>query len=341
MSESALQQGLNEQAYYLFFDPTGGHDQSPSTVFYKVTDEAIAQGLCELFKEVFGQENSVAAFHNVAAKSLSVAKRVLLEEASDSLWQYDDPDSGVYDPPPPKDLMTRAQFAFRARDWEELLRQLAATEKKHVGQETGEKGDVPPSSDEKTPNMAHEDFLNCGLHLLMLFTQAYYKLLESAVGLPCHAADTELNQCYLWTIKNLRILLNKHPDLADFGVKFEPYLPNLLPTTTCDVDWADMAAPEADRLLGAVQEYVMDKGIRDPAEGSPAQVYIESYRPGVDNAIKVAMAYRKRMKKQFARLLKPAAKRAVKKKPATDANANKQPDPQPVPKPASVESVKS
>ena len=59
-----------------------------------------------------------------------------------------------------------------------------------------ERNAEPPTTD-KPPEMPAEDWRNAGLTLLMLLAQAYYKILESAIGVPCGAVDLELNHSYL------------------------------------------------------------------------------------------------------------------------------------------------
>lgn len=182
--------------------------------------------------------------------------------------------------------------------------------------------------------MPAEDWRNTGLNLLMLLAQAYYKLLESAIGVPCGAVDLDLNHSYLWTLKNIRNLLGNHPDLADFPGPFEPVFPDLLPSTVRDVDWEDMVAPDAERFLSTVQEYVMDKGVYPPEERSPAWVFIELFKPSVTSAIEAGETYRKRMNQHFQKILAQTSKRFPPQTGAPGAGETGQPKAGPNPEPS-------
>jgi hypothetical protein len=150
--------------------------------------------------------------------------------------------------------------------------------------------------------MPAEDLRVSGLVLLMLLAQAYYKMLECTISTAswCSALDLELNQSYLWTVTSLSNLLKNHADLKDFPVKFEPLFPDLYPSTIRDCDWDDMVAPEAERFLSTVQQYVLAKGMHELEKGSSGWTFIEMYRPSVNTAIEQAIAYDKRMR-QYAK----------------------------------------
>src|SRR5690606_10547296 len=103
--------------YFLY---VGGHDLSPSNVFFDVRDEWAAQELCGLFADEYDAgKGDRFRYKHIAAQSLR--ENIRLEEALDDLRLYDDPDLGIYDPPPPKSVMERAQYARRASAWYELL----------------------------------------------------------------------------------------------------------------------------------------------------------------------------------------------------------------------------
>jgi hypothetical protein len=56
-----------------------------------------------------------------------------------------------------------------------------------------------------------------------------------------------------------------------------------------------MVAPEADIFLSTVQRYISSKGIYDPAEGTPAWIFIELFRPSINSAIERAINYKNKM----------------------------------------------
>ena len=155
----------------------------------------------------------------------------------------------------------------------------------------------------KIPKMPEDEWLTAGLGLLMLLAQAYYKLLEQAVSAEVASLDLDLNQSYLWTVKNIKNLLKNHEGLSDFPIAFEPPFPNLYPSTVRDVDWEDMIAPGAEHFLGTVQEYVHDKGFMPPEEKSGPWIFIELFRPSVMDAIEKAEAYSKQMRCHMQKLI--------------------------------------
>jgi len=152
--------------------------------------------------------------------------------------------------------------------------------------------------------MTVEDRRNSGLILLWLLAQTYYKMLESTISLASWftVLDLELNRSYFWIVKNITTLLKNHEDLKDFPVAFEPLFPDLYPSTIGELDWQDMVAPDAERFLSTVQQYVHSKGAYDPGEGSPAWIFVELFRPSIDVAIERAIAYRKRISQYTERV---------------------------------------
>lgn len=175
------------------------------------------------------------------------------------------------------------------------------------------------------PAMSPEQWQTAGVGLLLLLAQAYYKMLECVVSADCNAVNLELNHSYVWVVQNLTNLLKNHEHLADFPRQFEPCFPDLFPTTTRDVDWEDMVAPDAEGFLSAVQQYAIAKHFTQPEEKSEAWVFIELFRPGVTSAIERAMAHATQMRQHMRKLLDragslaPTSASAV--TPKTPANA--------------------
>lgn len=299
---------------YIFASPGETAVPSSATVFYRIESNGLAQNLCALFAKEYAGDKGGTNFHCAPASSISAQDQVLLDEAIQGLEVYDDPDPGVYDPPPTKDMITRAQYAIRARTWEELLRHKVAESLPRNRPTPGDDVGNSPTFAGEVPEMSAEDLRNAGLTLLMSLAQAYYKLLESAVGGYCAALDLDLNHAYLWTLKSIRELLANHPDLADFPISFEPVFPDLYPTTILDCDWEDMVAPGAERFLSTVQEYVMNKGgIYPPEEQSPAWIFIEMFKPSINSAIEAGIAYQRRMQQYFKKTLERASDMAAKR----------------------------
>jgi hypothetical protein len=105
--------------FYLY---VGKGDLSPSNVFFEVEVEPLARDLCKLFADEYGAEGAgVVDFKALPTGSLS--DEVRLSEALDDLRLYDDPDPGIYDPPPSHQTLLRAEYARRAQTWADLIQQ--------------------------------------------------------------------------------------------------------------------------------------------------------------------------------------------------------------------------
>lgn len=107
--------------FYLVASPSASPTLNCGTVFYKVADAATAGSLCRLFTKEYGS-NGAHHFGAASGADLPPEDHILLDEAMDELQIYDDPDPGIYDPPPTQGMMERAQFARRAATWEEMIR---------------------------------------------------------------------------------------------------------------------------------------------------------------------------------------------------------------------------
>lgn len=285
--------GRGSLSFYLFSSFGRISETSPASVFYKVEGKAQAELLCGLFRREYADAGGLTAFHYVEATAVSIEEQVLLEEALDLLSTYSDPDPGLYEPEPSREMLLRAQYALRAGTWEALLRGHAA-----VSQEPAPStGDTNRAATDQLPTMPPLEWRNAGLGLLMLLAQVYYRILECIITQASWfvVLDLELNQSYLWAVESISNLLKNHEDLKDFPMAFEPIFPDLYPSTIRDVDWDDMVAPDAERFLSTVQKYVHSKGLYEPEKNSPAWRIIELFRPSVDTAIERAIAYHTRI----------------------------------------------
>lgn len=168
--------------------------------------------------------------------------------------------------------------------------------------ENAEKHDLPPAGTDMDMPPAERE--NAALHLLLLLSQAYYKILESTVATASWgcALDMELNDSYLWVVKNLSNLIKNHEDLQDFPLQFEPILPDLYPSTIRDLDWEDMIAPEVEQFLSAVQQFIHTKDARELEEGSSAWCFVQLFRHGIDSSIERASNYDRNMRKQLKKI---------------------------------------
>jgi hypothetical protein len=301
---------LDGKSFYLYTSSLGQSTLSSDSVFYKAVGELLANALCRLFCKEYSSESGKPGFFLKSADEVDPDEQVLLDEALDWLDVYDDPDPGVYDPPPSKETMMRAQYARRARGWEgTILARTGDQANSSIDQGADQSSnDAAPGTNDRRPNqlqMPAGDRRNSGMNLLFLLAQAYYKILECVISTAswCCALDLELNESYLWTITTLTNLLKNHEDLQDFPGKFEPAFPDLYPSTIRDVDWEDMVAPEVEQFLSAVQRYVRSSGIHPPEESSPGWVFVEMFRPSINTAIERAIAYNKRMREHARRVL--------------------------------------
>ena len=164
-------------------------------------------------------------------------------------------------------------------------------------------GENPPSTSEQQPTIPAEDMKNALLIVFLLLAQAYYKLLESAVRNSCAAMDLDLNGQYLWVVNNLKNLLKNNQELSDYPGTFEPSFEDLMPSSIVDVDWEDMVAPDAERFLSTVQQYVMTKGTYPPDEGTASWILVETFKSSVNEAIQVGETYSKRMAQEFRKFI--------------------------------------
>ncbi len=329
--------------FYVFASPTGEPCQSPATVFYKVETELLAETLCALFRKEYTDKDGRPAFHCIPAASISAEEQVLLDEALDWLPLYNDPDPGVYAPPPSEQTLFLAQYMIRASDWERLLGQQSENSSSSPGHTGVEKdrtqkagptkgacdsdgvGHDGPGFNKDSPttddisDIPPEERRNSDLYLLMLLAQAYYKMLECTVSMAswCTMLDLELNGYYLWAVQCMTNLLKNSENLKDFPVPFEPLFPDLYPTTIRDYDWEDGVAPEVEQFLSAVQKYVQSKGIYEPEKGSVGWVFIELFRPSVNAAIEKATAYNKRMRQHMRKALDCVSPKADDAAPTT------------------------
>ncbi len=90
------------------------------TVFYKIAGEARARVVLQLFRKEYVLPSG-ESFSMTPEDEVSQEDRILFDEALDWLGVYDDPDPGIYDPPPTQDIMDRAQYARRADSWDSYV----------------------------------------------------------------------------------------------------------------------------------------------------------------------------------------------------------------------------
>lgn len=311
------------QGFYLYTPSPSQSVLTSNNVFYRVVGEQLAGTLCRLLCRGYSLESGKPGFFLKAVDEVDSDEQILLDEALDQLDMYDDPDPGVYDPPPSRETMMRAEYARRASSRERMILERAGDQANRPTEANG-----PPANDaaaettDRKPDelrMPAEDRRNSGLNLLFLLAQAYYKILECVISTAswCCALDLELNESYLWTITSLTNLLKNHEDLRDFPAKFEPAFPDLYPSTIRDVDWDDMVAPDVEQFLSTVQRYVRSSGIYPPEESSPAWVFVEMFRPSVNKAIERAVAYEKRMRDYAQRAFAKSAGASTVRNPET------------------------
>lgn len=104
---------------YLFVASNGVDESPPDGVFYKADDAELAESLCRLCQREYGDQ---LRFIHKPSSSFSLDDQVLMDEALDDLYIYDDPDPGIYDPQPTRETLLRAGYARRAQRWEEMLK---------------------------------------------------------------------------------------------------------------------------------------------------------------------------------------------------------------------------
>jgi len=110
-----------DEGAYLFAGAGSSAVASTSTVFHLAGSMETAESLRSLFTKEYAPNGVPTSFHAHPAGTMSPEQRVLLNEAIDDLAMYDDPDPGIYDPPPSKSALARAEYARRASRWEAML----------------------------------------------------------------------------------------------------------------------------------------------------------------------------------------------------------------------------
>jgi hypothetical protein len=298
-------------AHYLYAVPPGGAC-SLGTVFFKAENAPMAELLRSFFAEEYPHDKVKFAYK--AVSEFSQVDQLRHDEAISDLEVYTEPDRHIYDPPPPVDLHRRAQYALRAQ---------RCVDQFNKSIPSAQKSATPKDALADPPQMTAEEMRVSGLNLLLLLAQAYYRLLEAAIGSPCHALDLDLNQSYLWTIRNIENLLKNNRELKDFPVKFTPLFPDLYPSTIKDSEWEDFIGVEADQFMADVQRCILSHAPTEAAEGSPAWLFVEMYRPAVLKAIERADAYHERMQAHFRRMLgKGKQQSSGEPRPAAPAGTN-------------------
>lgn len=112
---------------YLFACQNGDIRCTPATVFFRIENDLLTQHLLDLFEKEYGENEGRPTFHAQAVADSPDTDQILLDEALDELAVYDDPDPGVYDPPPSRQTILRAFYARRAELWAEILRSRVAS----------------------------------------------------------------------------------------------------------------------------------------------------------------------------------------------------------------------
>ena len=144
---------------------------------------------------------------------------------------------------------------------------------------------------------------------LSLGAQGYCAMLSHVVKQMAHALDPQMNDRYLWLVGSIQSLLKDEKVFEGSGLEFEPFLPDLLPSTVRDVDWEYMVQPAAEAFLGDVQRFLASRRRSDPAEGSSDWAAIEILRSEVDECVVLAQNYAKRMRAAWRGIIQEPAPR--------------------------------
>ncbi|MCC6427953.1 MAG: hypothetical protein IT435_14175 [Phycisphaerales bacterium] len=106
----------DQMAAYLYVADAEDDRAQPDNVFFRATSVASALSLCKIFASAYpAQKNRI---RSDAAAAIPLERQILLDEALAGLGVYDDPDPGIYDPPPARATLQRAEWARRVRGWE-------------------------------------------------------------------------------------------------------------------------------------------------------------------------------------------------------------------------------
>lgn len=166
------------QVFYLATSSSKPITLRQDTVFYKSTDEATMQSLYRLFIKEYGGNEEQDHFALLSLDNESVEDQILLDEVLTWLDVYSDPDQGIYDPQPSREIMVRAQFAHRATTWEKMIHSKSSTQHRPNSQvDTRSQITKPLFSDFKELNAVFADIKHCLMALEAL--SSHYNLLFS------------------------------------------------------------------------------------------------------------------------------------------------------------------
>lgn len=133
------------QGFYLYSPAAPSSPLHSSNVFYRASDEQSAKALCRLFQKEYSSDVGGPCFSAVPADQIEMDEQILLDEALGWLDAYDDPDPGIYDPPPTREMITLAQYAQRASVWESMI----------AARKGGCKGKLPENEAGREPDKAN------------------------------------------------------------------------------------------------------------------------------------------------------------------------------------------
>lgn len=108
-----------EARFYLYARSPGQDAPTPESVFHLSRNESHAKSLCQMFESEFGDFPNGRTFHYWSTEAVSIEQKVLLDEAIE--WLGTQAHVRQQDPPLPFSIALRAQYASRARQWEQRL----------------------------------------------------------------------------------------------------------------------------------------------------------------------------------------------------------------------------
>jgi hypothetical protein len=118
----AAQSGRDEQTFYLYISPRHKSILNSGSVFYCVVGKRMASALCRLCAKEYSSKSGKPGFFLKPSADVDLDDQILLNEAIAWLNVYSGPDREAYDPPPPEDVMMRAEYAGRVHEWEVMIR---------------------------------------------------------------------------------------------------------------------------------------------------------------------------------------------------------------------------
>lgn len=262
----------------------------PATAFFETASlhhaEILAEAVGDVFKVKIGWSS---------ATRFSLAEQVRIRSAISDLYAFTDPDPGIYDldrSSSDRQYHQLAQLAALAEDFETHLPPVES---------------ASPDSEVNKPRivvLTEDEHHALAVQQLMLFAQAYYKILECATDVNMNGANVTLNAHYVAVVQEIESILSNSRSMRGESIEFTPYADDIFPSTLEGSDWQYMVAPNAECLLSQVSRLFGKTNFSCITPGSAVEQLVAKTRADVESAVACALQHKKEMDEAFEALCK-------------------------------------